>query len=161
MRSNITLRTTSAHARTSYPTLYPSSNADTPHTLAATSPQANDEFGRAVSLCGTRAVVGAPRDDEGLQTDAGAAYVFRYTGASWELDGRLVASDGFQNDQFGRAVAADSICQVKRLWRSLFSRTSGHFPVAFHRQAAQSLWKVSVVQILSLWGIPCYSRPGS
>ncbi|MEM7203039.1 MAG: hypothetical protein AAF628_22455 [Planctomycetota bacterium] len=69
-------------------------------------PAEGDEFGRAVALLGTRALVGAPRDDHGRGQDAGSAYVFeRDGGGTWHQVAQLIADDGMANDTFGTAVA--------------------------------------------------------
>ncbi len=81
--------------------------------LVASDPAQGDELGTAVAVDGIWAVAGAPRKDD-LGTDSGAAYVFRFDGASWSQDQKLVASDGGGSggfdlgDQFGAAVAIDA-----------------------------------------------------
>jgi len=62
-----------------------------------------DAFGSSVSVSGDVAVVGAPGDDDAA-TDAGAAYVYRYDGASWLLEAKLLASGGASGDGCGSAV---------------------------------------------------------
>jgi len=63
-------------------------------------------FGRAVSVSGDLALVGAYRDDAtGL--DAGAAYVFLRAQGSWLLQEKLTAPDGSSGDHFGAAAALD------------------------------------------------------
>ena len=68
--------------------------------------QPSDLFGIAVALSGDVAVVGAP-----LQADngrsAGAAYVFRFDGATWRQEAKLLPSDGVADAQFASAVAID------------------------------------------------------
>jgi hypothetical protein len=72
--------------------------------LLASDGGADDYFGRAVAVSGDTAILGAPRkDDNG--SDSGAAYVFRFDGASWVEEAKLLASDGEPGDQFGTAVA--------------------------------------------------------
>jgi RHS repeat-associated protein len=64
---------------------------------------ASDYFGFSVSLDGNTAVSGAYGDDQAA--DAGAAYVFRYSGTSWSLEQKLTAGDAAASDAFGRSVA--------------------------------------------------------
>jgi hypothetical protein len=64
-----------------------------------------DQFGAAVALSGGTALVGAPRADTGAGADAGAAYVYTGSGSAWNLQQKLVASDGAASDQLGSAVA--------------------------------------------------------
>ena len=45
-----------------------------------------DLFGSRVSLDGDRLAVGAPRDDGGVFTRSGAAYIFKRTGTTWSLE---------------------------------------------------------------------------
>jgi hypothetical protein len=62
-------------------------------------------FGHAVAVSGDRVLVGAPGDPVGGQP-AGAVYVFRRRGSSWQREGRLTAGDAAAYDLFGGAVAA-------------------------------------------------------
>lgn len=75
--------------------------------LRASGGVVGDYFGIGVDLTpdGTRAVVGAFRDDVGSATDAGSARVFVRTGTTWVEEGTLTAPGGAANDYFGRAVA--------------------------------------------------------
>ena len=60
-------------------------------TVAASDAVVGDDFGGAVAIDGDVMVVGAPeRDDAG--GSSGAAYVFRFDGASWNQEQRLNAS---------------------------------------------------------------------
>ncbi|MDP3064196.1 MAG: PKD domain-containing protein [Chloroflexota bacterium] len=63
--------------------------------------QANDQFGQAVAINGDTIVVGAV----GQNRAAGAAYVFRYDGATWTQEAQLVASPTTAGDSFGVALA--------------------------------------------------------
>jgi hypothetical protein len=68
----------------------------------------NDKgFGYSVSISGDYAIVGAPYDHE-VDTKAGAAYIFKWDGVSWNQQIKLFATySQFQNiyDQFGYSVA--------------------------------------------------------
>lgn len=64
-----------------------------------------DRFGAAVAIDGELAVVGAPYENTERGRDAGAAYVYRRTGASWSRVGRLSPSVLTEYDHFGAAVA--------------------------------------------------------
>jgi hypothetical protein len=73
--------------------------------LLADDAQAGDQFGYSVGISGDYAIVGAYREDDG-GSDAGAAYIFRRTGANtWDSGTKIVASDAAANDWFGWAVA--------------------------------------------------------
>lgn len=63
-----------------------------------------DGFGDAVSLAGSRALVGARFADlDG--SDEGAAYVFEQRADGWKEVGKLTAPEPSDRDQFGHAVA--------------------------------------------------------
>lgn len=63
-----------------------------------------DRFGRAVSLSGARALIGADgNDDSG--SDSGSAYVFDFDGTRWSQAAKLLAHDGAASDAFGHAVS--------------------------------------------------------
>ncbi len=63
---------------------------------------AGDAFGYCVSVSGNVLVVGAP-GDSGAGENAGAIFVFRFDGVSWQEEQKLVASDAFANNELGRS----------------------------------------------------------
>jgi len=63
-----------------------------------------DQFGTAVALAGDAALIGAHFDDD-RGSQAGSAYVFRYTGTTWVEEDKLLAPDGGADDEFGLTVA--------------------------------------------------------
>ena len=71
--------------------------------LIASDAADNDWFGRFVGISGSLIVVGATEDDD-AGTGSGSAYVFRREGTSWVEEDKLIASDGAENDAFGRGV---------------------------------------------------------
>jgi len=63
-----------------------------------------ESYGSAVSIEGTRAVVGAPNNDvQGI--NAGSVYVFDYDAGSWHFTQQIFAADGSDGDWFGTAVS--------------------------------------------------------
>lgn len=74
--------------------------------LTASDSAGGDQFGCAVSISGNVIIIGA-RLGDGMEADAGAAYVFRFTGNSWVQSQKLIASDGESSANFGGAVALD------------------------------------------------------
>ncbi len=75
--------------------------------LTASDGAAGDEFGGALAISGTDALIGAPRAAVGGNTRAGAAYAFAAVGGSWSETQKLTASDGAAGNLFGSAVALD------------------------------------------------------
>lgn len=77
-----------------------------PLTLTADDGQNGDEFGCAVTFNDNYLVVGAYRNDAGLN-DAGAAYVFEKNGVNenWEKTQKLTPLDRAANDYFGYSLA--------------------------------------------------------
>ncbi len=73
--------------------------------LVASDAAAGDEFGGAVAVAGDTVVVGAGLDDQPTGEDAGSAYVFVRSGAKWNEQQKLAASDAAAIDEFGHAVA--------------------------------------------------------
>jgi hypothetical protein len=67
---------------------------------------AEDWFGWAVSVNGSRAVVGAPGVDVGSDQNEGAVYLFGRSGGTWGPSGTLTAADGAEGDNFGFSVSA-------------------------------------------------------
>ncbi|MEM7704695.1 MAG: hypothetical protein AAF358_04035 [Pseudomonadota bacterium] len=76
---------------------------DGPRELTASDASPGDRFGTAISLSGTRSLVGAP----GSAGGSGAAYLFELNEAGWTQIAKLVAPAGVAADGFGRAVALD------------------------------------------------------
>ncbi len=72
------------------------------HTLSAPDAEHEDSFGISVAIEGGVVAVGAQRDDD-VATNAGAVYLF--DADSGALRRKLTASDGAQQDLFGRSVA--------------------------------------------------------
>ncbi|MFH0900468.1 MAG: hypothetical protein V2A73_07550 [Pseudomonadota bacterium] len=66
-----------------------------------------DHFGISACLDGNTAVVGAPRATAAGVGSAGAVYVFRNDGSSWERDSKLWASVPEAWADFGASVAID------------------------------------------------------
>jgi hypothetical protein len=64
-----------------------------------------DAFGAAVALSGATLVVGAHRDDIGVNANQGSVYVFTRSGAVWTEQQKLTAGDGAAHDAFGAGVA--------------------------------------------------------
>jgi len=67
-----------------------------------------DQFGWSVSVSGNIAVVGANMDDDaGNGNDSGSITVFDRSSGDWINQGKLLASNGEQNDRFGSDVATN------------------------------------------------------
>ena len=66
--------------------------------------QPGDEFG-SVSLSGDLAVVGAYRHDGPAGDATGATYVYRWDGASWNEEAKLLPADSAAGDHFGLLTA--------------------------------------------------------
>ncbi len=64
-----------------------------------------DKFGYSVAADGNVLVGGAYASD-GVGSDSGSAYVYRY-GATWELEQKLLASDATSGDRFGWTVSVN------------------------------------------------------
>jgi len=64
-----------------------------------------DYFGVSVAISGDTALIGAYTDDENGHADQGSAYVFVRSGATWNLQQKLTATDGETYELFGGAVA--------------------------------------------------------
>jgi len=62
-------------------------------------------FASSVAINGNLVLVGAPSETSSGVLFSGAAYVFEYTGSSWQQRQRLVPSDPAVSDSFGAAVA--------------------------------------------------------
>ena len=75
-------------------------------------------FGFAVSLSGRTgrtiadyAIIGAPGDD-GAAKDAGAAYIYAFSGKNWKQEMKITAADAVAGDAFGFVVSIDGTTAV-------------------------------------------------
>lgn len=64
-------------------------------------------FGQAVAVSGTTALIGAPKDDT-TANKAGSAAIMVRSGNEWSEQARLIASPSRTGDQFGYSVAVDA-----------------------------------------------------
>ncbi len=71
--------------------------------LTPPDPGAYEMFGRSVSLSGDTALIGKTRWYGG--SVKGAAYAYVRSGASWQLEEKLVGGDTLPGDRFGHAVS--------------------------------------------------------
>ncbi len=72
--------------------------------LVAADGKAGDYFGRAVSICGDYAIVGAP----GEEATSGSAYIFKREGTIWAQQAKLRISSTYSGNFFGGAVSINS-----------------------------------------------------
>jgi glucose/arabinose dehydrogenase len=66
-----------------------------------------DLFGFAVAVNGDTALIGSPMNDE-VGSEAGAAYVFTRSGATWTQQQKLFGNDSAEDDAFGVSVAIEA-----------------------------------------------------
>lgn len=80
-----------------------------PFKISASDGVDGDNFGSAVAMSGTTAIVGAPAATIGAHTLQGAAYVFTegVPGGVWAERTKLTASDGTEFDLFGSSAAIE------------------------------------------------------
>jgi len=73
--------------------------------LTAADGAAGDRFGTSVALSVDTALVEAPNQTVGANSNQGSAYVFTRSGTTWTQQAKLTASDGAASDNFGRSAA--------------------------------------------------------
>ena len=72
--------------------------------ISASDGEEGDHFGGSVSLSGDYALIGAYGDDD-AGSSSGSAYIFRHEGMEWIEEAKLTASDGAEDDEFGRSLS--------------------------------------------------------
>lgn len=75
--------------------------------VTETDPAFDPEFGYAVALHGTTAMIGAQQAKIGDNEAQGAVYVFEETDGTWTMTQKLVTSDGQAYDTFGHSIVFD------------------------------------------------------
>ena len=84
--------------------------------LASFTGSTNNSLGSAVAVDDGVALVGAYGDNQNGAL-AGAAYVYRWSGSSWNYEAKLTASDPHAIDFLGRSVAIDGdLAVVGAIW---------------------------------------------
>lgn len=73
--------------------------------ITASDAAAGTNFGARVSISGETAIIGAPSADCAAGANCGAAYIFRFDGATWIEEQKLTASDAHAEDFFGLSVS--------------------------------------------------------
>jgi hypothetical protein len=105
--------------------------------LLALDPHTEDYLGVTVALSGDTALIGARWDDTDRGTNAGSAYVFTRSGAAWNQQGRLTASDGAAEDYFGESVAlSGDTAVVGAYWHDTIAGANAGAAYVFVRSGA-------------------------
>ncbi|MBW2965778.1 FG-GAP repeat protein, partial [Candidatus Woesearchaeota archaeon] len=74
--------------------------------INASDGETQDKFGTSVSITQNYAIIGAyGKDDKG--NNSGSAYVFDNIGSIWNLDEKITAFDGEEEDAFGFSVSIE------------------------------------------------------
>lgn len=105
-------------------------------TLAPKSGAADDQFGYALALDGDTILIGAPGDDE-VAMDAGAAYLFKRAGSSWNEETKLVPTPGGASGFFGASVAISQTTALVGAWDDGSAKNAG---VVFTYTTDGSAW---------------------
>ena len=100
--------------------------------ITASDAQADDSFGYSVSISGDYAIVGAKTEDEG-GSNAGAAYIFYRSGASWSQQAKITASDAEENDELGESVSISGNYAIVGAWHEDSLGTNAGAAYIFHR----------------------------
>jgi hypothetical protein len=138
--------------------------------LTASGGSSQDYFGWSVALGDDLAVVGAIWDDDNGEK-AGAAYAYRYGGADWTEEAKLLASDGAEGDWFGCSVSVSGeVILVGASWDDNGGENAGsayvyrHDGSGWNQQAKLHAfdgasqdyfgWSVAVCEDLAVIGAP-------
>lgn len=95
-----------------------------------------DEFGHSVAVDGDTVVVGSWSDDVQQREDAGSAYVFVRTGATWTEQAKLIAPDRRAFDSFGGSVSVDGDTAVVGSYNSVGNPAGSGSAYVFVRSGA-------------------------
>ncbi len=102
-------------------------------TLSASDRAAGAEFGAAVDLSGTTALIGAWWTKVNANTRQGAAYLFGESGGSWSQLSRWTAADGAANDRYGVGVGvAGKHALVGAHWADVAGKADQGAAYAYH-----------------------------
>lgn len=73
--------------------------------ITPTTGASHDFFGASVAMAGDSILIGARGADVAKQDDAGAAYLFKFTGPSWVEQTKFIASEATKDAQLGVSVS--------------------------------------------------------
>jgi hypothetical protein len=104
--------------------------------LLPTTGTTGDEFGIGVAIDGDHVLVGARMADKGIETNAGAAFVFTWDGSQWSQSARLAAVDAAANDQFGVAVGLSGNHAVVGAWQKIIGGRNTGAAYVFERKGS-------------------------
>lgn len=87
--------------------------------LLPADPGGGDQFGYSVDVSGDTIIVGAPLNEDIVNTNAnvGAAYIFTRSGSSWTQQAKLLAGDAANGDEFGHSVGLEGDTALVGSWR--------------------------------------------
>ncbi|NOX58989.1 MAG: hypothetical protein GXP29_09055 [Planctomycetes bacterium] len=85
--------------------------------LTASDAAPEDFFGISVSISGSLAAIGSPRnDDDGF--DSGSVYIFQKVSGAWQQITKLTADDASAGDNFGWSVSIDGVTAIVGAYRN-------------------------------------------
>ena len=97
-----------------------------------------DRFGYSVAVSNNVVAVGAREDDTAVGGDAGSAYIFTRSGATWTQVQKLTPNDPFNGDRFGVSVALSSGNLVIGAAEKALSSPSGQGAVYYFTNIAKT-----------------------
>ncbi len=125
--------------------------------LVASDGAAYDLFGSAVAVTGDVVLIGSRQDDDN-GTNTGSVYVFRFNGASWIEQTKLLASDQAPGDMFGGSVAISGDAVVIGAAADDDNGTNSGSAYVFRHDG--STW-IEEAKLLASDGVTSYDKFGS
>ena len=112
--------------------------------LTASDGEADDNFGRSVSISGNIAIVGAYHDDNENGDYAGSAYVFERDDSSgiWKETAKLMGSDGRLYQGFGSSVSISGNIAVIGAQADLYTFASAY---VFEKNHSSGYWNETAI----------------
>ncbi len=104
--------------------------------LTASDGAANSNFGSAVALNGSTALISADGSTVGGNTYQGKAYLFMESGGNWSQSDTFIASDGAVDDYFGAALAWDGVTALISTPHPTIGGNSYQGAAYFYQQSA-------------------------
>src|SRR5260370_1715045 len=104
--------------------------------ITASDGAANSNFGSAVALNGSAALISADGSTVGGNTYQGKAYLFMESGGNWSQSDTFIASDGAVDDYFGAALAWDGVTALISTPHPTIGGNSYQGAAYFYQQSA-------------------------
>ncbi len=104
--------------------------------------QNEDNYGQALCISNNLLIVGSSQDDD-IASGSGSAYIYMHDNYEWQFETKITASDGANNNWFGRAVSICGDYAIIGADKYLTSGAQAGSAYIFHKN--DSMWEEQAI----------------